>query len=97
MAEKDCMENAWGTQYVFADLEGTRSGRESGSTDDFKRVVSECVPGYQLQGNYEHGTAANYNAVTLATQGLMGRALFGIGCYGGGGGPMQLTSTSKFV
>ena len=96
MAEKDELENGWGTHYVIPQ-ECTRSGRESGSTDDFKKVVKECVPGYQLEQHHVNGSLANEAALTMATCGNMDLALYGVGCYGGGGGLMLEVSTSQFL
>jgi len=96
MAEKDELENAWGTKYVITQ-EATRFGRGNSSTDDFKQLVKETVPGYQVCEHHECGTRANEAALLIATNGNLDLALYGVGCYGGGGGLMLGVSTSKFT
>ena len=88
---EDELTNNWGTNLVYTCGGGKKTLRS------FESDIASAIPGYYLQSLKESGTAANIEAVKLATDNNPSSCIYALGAYVGGDRFTQTLLTCRFT
>lgn len=88
---QDELANNWGTNLVYTCGGGNKSQRA------FECDIANAIPGYYMQSLRESGTAANFEAVQLATDNNPSSCVYALGAYVGGDRFTQSLSTCRYT